>query len=45
MTGYLKFKYFEFHYDLCSWALPISIQYSLDAKLLFIQLLFITIIL
>jgi hypothetical protein len=44
-SGYFKFKKIELHFDLCNWALPISIQYSIDAKLLFIQVLFITIIL
>ena len=44
MTGYKKFKRFELHWDLLMWAFPIAIQYSQDAKLLFIQLLFITII-
>lgn len=44
MTGFRKFKNFELHYDLCSWALPFSIQYSQDAKIVFIQVLFITLI-
>lgn len=44
MIGYLKFKRFELHWDLLTWAFPIAIQYSLDAKLLFIQVLFITFI-
>ena len=45
MVGYKKFKNFELHWDLLTWAFPIAIQYSQDAKILFIQVLFITIIL
>lgn len=45
MTGYKKFKWFELHWDLLTWAFPIAVQYSQDAKILFIQVLFMTLIL
>ena len=44
MVGYKEFKNFELHWDLYSWALPLSFQYSQDTNIVFVQVLFITLI-